>query len=299
MNDGHQLADNGGSVGGAVRRDGCGVNQVAERTTGPIRSRWSPKPEQILILESIFNSGMVNPPKDETVRIRKLLERFGSVGDANVFYWFQNRRSRSRRRLRQMQSGIQALIRDEKSSFHVDPAPFCSSSSSSSSSSSFSPFSPPLLHDSVSPHLPQGNAAALGPTSGHGGLSVNDTYSASHLPVDEAVNVYPVSKELGSHHIDQPYLVSSILTQSSSAELITVSINGIIFQVPRGPFHMRALFGEDVILVHSSGDPIHVDVSGVSLQGLQPGESYFLVNVPFPFPFRETVKFTNILFFAF
>uniref|UniRef100_A0A453I6E4 Homeobox domain-containing protein n=1 Tax=Aegilops tauschii subsp. strangulata TaxID=200361 RepID=A0A453I6E4_AEGTS len=61
----------------------------------PVRSRWTPKPEQILILESIFNSGMVNPPKDETVRIRKLLERFGAVGDANVFYWFQNRRSRS------------------------------------------------------------------------------------------------------------------------------------------------------------------------------------------------------------
>ncbi|KAA8519037.1 hypothetical protein F0562_016189 [Nyssa sinensis] len=70
----------------------------------PVRSRWTPKPEQILILESIFNSGMVNPPKDETVRIRKLLEKFGSVGDANVFYWFQNRRSRSRRRQRQIQA---------------------------------------------------------------------------------------------------------------------------------------------------------------------------------------------------
>lgn len=70
----------------------------------PVRSRWTPKPEQILILESIFNSGMVNPPKDETVRIRKLLEKFGPVGDANVFYWFQNRRSRSRRRQRQIQA---------------------------------------------------------------------------------------------------------------------------------------------------------------------------------------------------
>ncbi|KAL5197494.1 hypothetical protein ABZP36_001006 [Zizania latifolia] len=69
-----------------------------------VRSRWTPKPEQILILESIFNSGMVNPPKDETVRIRKMLERFGAVGDANVFYWFQNRRSRSRRRQRQLQA---------------------------------------------------------------------------------------------------------------------------------------------------------------------------------------------------
>lgn len=76
----------------------------SESRTEPVRSRWTPKPEQILILESIFNSGMVNPPKEETVRIRKLLEKFGTVGDANVFYWFQNRRSRSRRRQRQMQA---------------------------------------------------------------------------------------------------------------------------------------------------------------------------------------------------
>ncbi|KAJ8466702.1 hypothetical protein OPV22_029254 [Ensete ventricosum] len=76
--------------------------------TEPVRTRWTPKPEQILILESIFNSGMVNPPKGETVRIRKLLEQFGSVGDANVFYWFQNRRSRSRRRQRQLQASLVA-----------------------------------------------------------------------------------------------------------------------------------------------------------------------------------------------
>ncbi|KZV33934.1 WUSCHEL-related homeobox 11-like [Dorcoceras hygrometricum] len=81
----------------------------AEQRNEPVRSRWTPKPEQILILESIFNSGMVNPPKDETVRIRKMLEKFGSVGDANVFYWFQNRRSRSRRRQRQIQASLTAV----------------------------------------------------------------------------------------------------------------------------------------------------------------------------------------------
>jgi hypothetical protein len=89
------------SSGGSGGRGGRGTGE-------PVRSRWTPKPEQILILESIFNSGMVNPPKDETVRIRKLLERFGSVGDANVFYWFQNRRARSRRRQRQMQAAAAA-----------------------------------------------------------------------------------------------------------------------------------------------------------------------------------------------
>ena len=59
---------------------------------------------------------MVNPPKDETVRIRKLLEKFGAVGDANVFYWFQNRRSRSRRRQRQM---MQQQDPDNKFSFQI------------------------------------------------------------------------------------------------------------------------------------------------------------------------------------
>lgn len=70
------------------------------------RPRWTPKQEQVVILESIYNSGVVNPPKDETTRIRKLLEDYGPVVDANVFYWFQNRRSRSRRRTRQIQAKI-------------------------------------------------------------------------------------------------------------------------------------------------------------------------------------------------
>jgi type II secretory pathway pseudopilin PulG len=99
--------DRQSSGGGSPEERGSGGG--GGRGTGePVRSRWTPKPEQILILESIFNSGMVNPPKDETVRIRKLLERFGAVGDANVFYWFQNRRSRSRRRQRQMQAAAAA-----------------------------------------------------------------------------------------------------------------------------------------------------------------------------------------------
>lgn len=95
----------------------AGAGGEAEKTE-PVRSRWTPKPEQILILESIFNSGMVNPPKDETVRIRKLLEKFGSVGDANVFYWFQNRRSRSRRRQRQIQAASLST-----GGAHIEPPP--------------------------------------------------------------------------------------------------------------------------------------------------------------------------------
>ncbi|XP_019416322.1 PREDICTED: WUSCHEL-related homeobox 9-like [Lupinus angustifolius] len=74
-----------------------------ERSPEP-KPRWNPKPEQIRILEAIFNSGMVNPPRDEIRKIRMQLQEYGQVGDANVFYWFQNRKSRSKNKLRNLQN---------------------------------------------------------------------------------------------------------------------------------------------------------------------------------------------------
>lgn len=72
-----------------------------ERTPEP-KPRWNPRPEQIRMLEAIFNSGMVNPPRDEIRKIRAQLQQYGQVGDANVFYWFQNRKSRSKQKNRQL-----------------------------------------------------------------------------------------------------------------------------------------------------------------------------------------------------
>ncbi|KAL6553270.1 hypothetical protein OROGR_007112 [Orobanche gracilis] len=71
-----------------------------ERTPEP-KPRWNPRPEQLRILEAIFNSGMVNPPRDEIRKIRFQLQEYGHVGDANVFYWFQNRKSRTKHKQRQ------------------------------------------------------------------------------------------------------------------------------------------------------------------------------------------------------
>ncbi|KAF3451408.1 hypothetical protein FNV43_RR07503 [Rhamnella rubrinervis] len=79
------------------------VGGCEERSPEP-KPRWNPKPEQIRILEAIFNSGMVNPPRDEIRKIRTQLQEYGQVGDANVFYWFQNRKSRSKHKLRHLQS---------------------------------------------------------------------------------------------------------------------------------------------------------------------------------------------------
>ena len=64
------------------------------------KHRWNPKPEQIRILESIFNSGMVNPPSEEIQKIRMQLQEYGEVGDTNVYYWFQNRKSRNKQKQR-------------------------------------------------------------------------------------------------------------------------------------------------------------------------------------------------------
>lgn len=100
-----------------------------ERSPEP-KPRWNPKPEQIRILEAIFNSGMVNPPRDEIRKIRAQLQEFGQVGDANVFYWFQNRKSRSKHKQRHLQNSKQ------QSQQTPTTAPVASTTPSSSSSSS-------------------------------------------------------------------------------------------------------------------------------------------------------------------
>ncbi|XP_026412588.1 WUSCHEL-related homeobox 11-like [Papaver somniferum] len=246
----------------------------------PVRSRWTPKPEQILILESIFNSGMVNPPKDETVRIRKLLEKFGAVGDANVFYWFQNRRSRSRRRQRQIQAGLlndSSNIRASNGlSIHYEPtssssSSSCSSSSSTSSSSSNSSSPACFANPSFShPFLIGSSSSSSSSCGGGGGIGDNAC-------VDD---LFSFSQQMGLSEIDQ----SSILCSSNTTNLhfqtgfITVFINGVPTEVPNGPLDMKSMFGQDAMLVHSSGVPVPFNEYGFSLQSLQMGESYFLVS---------------------
>ncbi|RCV14573.1 hypothetical protein SEVIR_2G449200v4 [Setaria viridis] len=257
-----------------------GLSPERHAAAEPVRSRWTPKPEQILILESIFNSGMVNPPKDETVRIRKLLERFGAVGDANVFYWFQNRRSRSRRRQRQLQAQAQAAA--------------AAAAATGSSSSSGSP--------------PTSGGAGLAP--GHAGSAASSTMgmfahgaaygssaSASWPPSSAGMmgdldcgggdDLFAISRQMG--YADGGGSGSSaaaaVSQQQQHQQLyyscqpgsMTVFINGVATEVPRGPIDLRSMFGQDVMLVHSTGGLLPVNEYGVLMQSLQMGESYFLV----------------------
>ena len=64
---------------------------------------------------------------------------------------------------------------------------------------------------------------------------------------------------------------------SGAAARSTVFINDVAFEVNVGPFNVREAFGDDFILIHSSGHPVLTNDWGVTLQSLQHGASYYLV----------------------
>ncbi|XP_020573379.1 WUSCHEL-related homeobox 6-like [Phalaenopsis equestris] len=238
----------------------------------PIRSRWTPKPEQILILESIFESGMVNPAKDETVRIRKLLEKFGSVGDANVFYWFQNRRSRSRRRQRQIQASLAAASAVvgggkttgfEQSAAVAAAMASCSSNCTSSSSSSSS------SGGGGGAGFYYGASSSVTPSS----VSLLSGFGGSH----KADDLFSISDQMGGLGDDSYMSCYEAAQMQYQTGSITVFINGIPSEVPSGLINIRAMFGHDAMLIHSSGEPLPINDCGILLQSLQMGESYYLV----------------------
>ncbi|KAJ8528913.1 hypothetical protein K7X08_030653 [Anisodus acutangulus] len=216
---------------------------------------------------------MVNPPKDETVRIRKILEQFGAVGDANVFYWFQNRRSRSRRRQRQIQASLSAAS-DSTSGGGGEQ----SARSSSVSAIQFGPSSIYVPMGAPSNYLVLGSSSSSSSSCGGVGGVVGNANDG----------LFPFSGQLGLPEIEQNSSVTSILcSPTENANLhyqpgfITVFINGVATEVPRGPLDMKAIFGpEDLILYHSSGVPLPVNEYGFIVQSLQHGESYFLVSRP-------------------
>ncbi|KAG2639147.1 WUSCHEL-related homeobox 11-like isoform X1 [Panicum virgatum] len=244
--------------------DAGGLSPARHAAAEPVRSRWTPKPEQILILESIFNSGMVNPPKNETVRIRKLLERFGAVGDANVFYWFQNRRSRSRRRQRQLQAAAAAGSSSSSGGAGLAPA--------SAASSSTGMFAHGAAYGSSSESVswPPPSAGMMGDLDSGGG---DDLFAISRQ-MGYANGGGSGSAAMTSQQQRQRQLYYSCQPAGS---MTTVFINGVATEVARGPIDLRSMFGQDVMLVHSTGGILPVNEYGILMQSLQMGESYFLV----------------------
>lgn len=58
---------------------------------------------------------------------------------------------------------------------------------------------------------------------------------------------------------------------------MTVLINGVPTEVTKGAIDMKAMFGEDLVLLHSSGVPLPTDEFGFLMHSLEHGQAYFLV----------------------
>ncbi|KAL1805651.1 hypothetical protein ACET3Z_028719 [Daucus carota] len=320
-----------------------------ERNKDP-KPRWNPKPEQIRILEAIFNSGMVNPPRDEIRRIRVQLQEFGQVGDANVFYWFQNRKSRSKNKQprNNTKSHSHAPI---TTVLTMVPPPSSSSNKSSHKASQkeklnqttlcsnkLAPFS--VTDTSLNSPTASVNPNSFVPTSGefltepfffpvlsggnhastftqgfrsaeistgviHRQNLVFDDQTARNcsnlllsdlLMNDGGTNYKKVQDEKNNtlqHQQIISYDSAAPTTMASNSIYLppntlpsiaddvqgksTVVINDVRFEVPSGPLNVKEAFGDDAVLIHSSGQPVVTDRWGVTLQPLQHGASYYLV----------------------
>lgn len=58
----------------------------------------------------------------------------------------------------------------------------------------------------------------------------------------------------------------------------TVFINDVAFEVTMmAPFNVREAFGDDAVLIHSSGQPVLTNEWGITLQPLHHGSFYYLI----------------------
>lgn len=65
----------------------------------------------------------------------------------------------------------------------------------------------------------------------------------------------------------------------------TVFINDVAFEVAAGPFNVREAFGDDAVLINSSGQPVLTNEWGVTFQSLNHGAFYYLVRTLSPSSF--------------
>ncbi|GLT29532.1 hypothetical protein SLA2020_043920 [Shorea laevis] len=324
-----------------------------ERSPEP-KPRWNPKPEQIRILEAIFNSGMVNPPRDEIRKIRAQLQEYGQVGDANVFYWFQNRKSRSKHKLRHLQNSKQqsSQIQPQAVAVTTVTASLLENSSSSKVSTNKTPSaamsSPNIIVDASGsptasvnqtffqtpneflatepfffPVQHGGGGGGAGYAQGYGFSELSNVVHAPdqsigpctslllseiiaskkehddqekmkmQLQLSCTVTTAPIAHSIApplsatrSNVSNIPPVINHVQGvgegPSSSAARSTVFINDVAFEVAAGPFNIREAFGDDAVLINSSGQPVLTNEWGVTVQSLEHGAFYYLVRALSP-----------------
>ncbi|XP_020114319.1 WUSCHEL-related homeobox 3-like [Ananas comosus] len=73
-------------------------------------TRWCPTPEQLMILEEMYRSGVRTPNAAQIQQITAHLSFYGKIEGKNVFYWFQNHKARDRQKLRRRLSRHQQML---------------------------------------------------------------------------------------------------------------------------------------------------------------------------------------------
>ncbi|XP_042038270.1 WUSCHEL-related homeobox 9-like [Salvia splendens] len=260
--------------------------QDEERSPDP-KPRWNPRPEQIRILEGIFNSGTVNPPRDEIRRIRAQLQEFGNVGDANVFYWFQNRKSRSKHKLRHLQTATPRPCLSSSSS--DKSAPSCCNSSEKPLPLTSSTFIDLLNSPTASvnqPFLP--GPSQFGPEP----LLFSGQESSAHgicFP-----DLSPKVGDCSDALLDGLMPVGHGRTRKDDHQKsklgYAVEDLSAPYPISQGvPFNVRETFGNNVVLIQALGQPVPTDEWGVTRQPLQHGGFYYLLRSPAPPPDHRTI----------
>ncbi|GKV08214.1 hypothetical protein SLEP1_g19879 [Rubroshorea leprosula] len=79
-------------------------------------TRWSPTPEQLMILEEMYRGGVRTPNATQIQQITTHLSFYGKIEGKNVFYWFQNHKARERQKLRRKLS--KQLQQQQQQLFH-------------------------------------------------------------------------------------------------------------------------------------------------------------------------------------
>ncbi|XP_047313030.1 WUSCHEL-related homeobox 8-like [Impatiens glandulifera] len=272
-----------------------------ERCPEP-KARWNPKAEQIRILEGIFNSGMFNPPRDEIRKIRIQLQEYGEVGDANVFYWFQNRKSRSKHKLRHHNN-------PNPSTKITSPASITTTAAAAAAAATSSPTSagpignagwvfqaspnyqhpimapspvPALAPDLYFPVHEQLSSTTTGSNNVLGEFPEVSSGGGDMVQVavgHETVNVSNSSQN--NNNIEDELLLlyggggGDLTSEGSSYNKIIVFINDVVFELAAVPINVKEVFGEDAVLYLSTGQPVLTDQWGLTT--LQHGSFYYLI----------------------
>ena len=88
-------------------------------------SRWTPTPEQIMTLEEVYRRETRTRTTEQIQQIASKLSKYGRIEGKNVFYWFQNHKSRERLKRRRCEgdndiNSVHEPLKDVKDSSSGD-----------------------------------------------------------------------------------------------------------------------------------------------------------------------------------